>query len=208
MGSAAIIGEIAKERDVSLKELSRRVDIPYTTLYNAVKRDSKMDFETVQKIAQALDIDIGILYGEAENKGDPQHLKRLCSKISEVAEKYGRSEEEIVNWINKCLSVSEFDMSEAMANRLEFLSEDMAKNIFEQVDSLGADEQLEMAEGVNLLKRFKKEERRYVLDTVGMMLLLSATGLKEAFKRVSELSMLESYTKPISELADDSEDRR
>ena len=99
-------------------------------------------------------------------------------------------------------------MSEAMANRLEFLSEDMAKNIFEQVDSLGADEQLEMAEGVNLLKRFKKEERRYVLDTVGMMLLLNATGLKEAFKRVSELSMLESYTKPISELADDSEDRR
>lgn len=208
MGSAAIIGEIAKERDVSLKELSRRVDIPYTTLYNAVKRDSKMDFETVQKIAQALDIDIGILYGVAENKGDPQHLKRLCSKISEVAEKYGRSEEEIVNWINKCLSVSEFDMSEAMANRLEFLSEDMAKNIFEQVDSLGADEQLEMAEGVNLLKQFKKEERRYVLDTVGTMLLLSATGLKEAFKRVSELSMLESYTKPISELADDSEDRR
>lgn len=46
MGVAAIIGEIAKERDISLKELSRRVDIPYTTLYNAVKRDSKMDFET------------------------------------------------------------------------------------------------------------------------------------------------------------------
>ena len=208
MGSAAIIGEIAKERDVSLKELSRRVDIPYTTLYNAVKRDSKMDFETVQKIAQALHIDVGILYGVAENKGDPQHLKRLYSKISEVAEKYGRSEEEIVNWINKCLSVSEFDMSEAMANRLEFLSEDMAKNIFEQVDSLGADEQLEMAEGVNLLKRFKKEDRRYVLDTVGMMLLLNAIGLKESFKRVSELAMLESYTKPISELADGSEDKR
>ena len=54
MGAAAIIGEIAKERDISLKELSRRVDIPYTTLYNAVKRDSKMDFETVQKIADAL----------------------------------------------------------------------------------------------------------------------------------------------------------
>lgn len=208
MGSAAIIGEIAKERDISLKELSRRVDIPYTTLYNAVKRDSKMDFETVQKIAQALHIDVGILYGVTENKGDPQHLKRLYSKISEVAEKYGRSEEEIVNWINKCLSVSEFDMSEAMANRLEFLSEDMAKNIFEQVDSLGADEQLEMAEGVNLLKRFKKEDRRYVLDTVGMMLLLNAIGLKEAFKRVSELAMLESYTKPISELADGSEDKR
>ena len=56
MGAAAIIGEIAKEIDISLKELSRRVDIPYTTLYNAVKRDSKMDFETVQKIADALGV--------------------------------------------------------------------------------------------------------------------------------------------------------
>lgn len=207
MGSAAIIGEIAKERDISLKELSRRVDIPYTTLYNAVKRDSKMDFETVQKIAQALHIDVGILYGVAENKCDPQHLERLYSKISEVAEKYGRSEEEIVNWINECLSMSdEYDMSEAMANRLEFLSEDIAKNIYEQVNILSATDQLEFGEIVDTFGKFRKEDRRYVLDTVGMMRLLNATGLKEAFKRVSELAMLESYKKPLSEFANDSED--
>ena len=101
-----------------------------------------------------------------------------------------------------------YDMSEAVANRLEFLSGNMAKRVFEQVDSLSADEQLQMAEAVDLLTQFEKEERRYVLDTVGMMLLLNAIGLKEAFKRVSELAMLESYTKPISELADGSEDKR
>ena len=56
MGVATRIGEIAKENGISLKELSRQVDIPYTTLYHAVKRDSKMEFETVQKIAAALNI--------------------------------------------------------------------------------------------------------------------------------------------------------
>ncbi len=54
MGVATKIGEIAKEKGIALKELSRRTGIPYTTLYNAVKRDSKIDIETVRKIAAAL----------------------------------------------------------------------------------------------------------------------------------------------------------
>ena len=54
MGVATKIGEIAKEKGIPLKELSRRTGIPYTTLYNAVKRDSKIDIETVRKIAAAL----------------------------------------------------------------------------------------------------------------------------------------------------------
>lgn len=49
MGVASKIGEIAKSKGIALKELSRQTDIPYTTLYNAVKRDSKMEFETVKK---------------------------------------------------------------------------------------------------------------------------------------------------------------
>lgn len=50
MGVASKIGEIAKSKGIALKELSRQTDIPYTTLYNAVKRDSKMEFETVKKL--------------------------------------------------------------------------------------------------------------------------------------------------------------
>ena len=53
MGAAAKIGEIAKLKGIPLKEVSRRADIPYTTLYNAVKRDSKIELRTVQKAADA-----------------------------------------------------------------------------------------------------------------------------------------------------------
>lgn len=77
MGVAAKIGEIAKERGVALKELSRRVDVPYTTLYNAVKRDSKIDLETVNRIAKALNTDIGSFYSELELQiaGIPGHTE-------------------------------------------------------------------------------------------------------------------------------------
>lgn len=203
------IQEARKKAKLTQKELAEKVGIATITVQQYERGVRTPKIETLQKIAQALNIDVGVLYGVEVNKGNPQYLNRLYGKISEVAEKYGRPEEEVVNWINRCLSMSDkYDMSEAVANRLEFLSGNMAKRVFEQVDSLSADEQLQMAEAVNLLTQFEKEERRYVLDTIGRLLLLNATGLIEAFKRVTELAMLEGYTKPISELADGSEDKR
>lgn len=203
------IQEARKKAKLTQKELAEKVGIATITVQQYERGVRAPKIETLQKIAQALNIDVGVLYGVEVNKGNPQYLNRLYGKISEVAEKYGRPEEEVVNWINRCLSMSDkYDMSEAVANRLEFLSGNMAKRVFEQVDSLSADEQLQMAEAVDLLTQFEKEERRYVLDTIGRLLLLNATGLIEAFKRVTELAMLEGYTKPISELADGSEDKR
>lgn len=203
------IQEARKKAKLTQKELAEKVGIATITVQQYERGVRTPKIETLQKIAQALNIDVGVLYGVEVNKGNPQYLNRLYGKISEVAEKYGRPEEEVVNWINRCLSMSDkYDTSEAVANRLEFLSGNMAKRVFEQVDSLSADEQLQMAEAVDLLTQFEKEERRYVLDTIGRLLLLNATGLIEAFKRVTELAMLEGYTKPISELADGSEDKR
>ena len=203
------IQEARKKAKLTQKELAEKVGIATITVQQYERGVRTPKIETLQNIAQALNIDVGVLYGVEVNKGNPQYLNRLYGKISEVAEKYGRPEEEVVNWINRCLSMSDkYDMSEAVANRLEFLSGNMAKRVFEQVDSLSADEQLQMAEAVDLLTQFEKEERRYVLDTIGRLLLLNATGLIEAFKRVTELAMLEGYTKPISELADGSEDKR
>lgn len=203
------IQEARKKAKLTQKELAEKVGIATITVQQYERGVRTPKIETLQKIAQALNIDVGVLYGVEVNKGNPQYLNKLYGKISEVAEKYGRPEEEVVNWINRCLSMSDkYDMSEAVANRLEFLSGNMAKRVFEQVDSLSADEQLQMAEAVDLLTQFEKEERRYVLDTIGRLLLLNATGLIEAFKRVTELAMLEGYTKPISELADGSEDKR
>ena len=53
MGIGAKIGEVAKEKGISLKELSRKINIPYTTLYHAVKRDSKIEYEIAVKVATA-----------------------------------------------------------------------------------------------------------------------------------------------------------
>lgn len=56
--------KIAQERKISLKELSRRAEIPYTTIYNMVKRDSsRVSPENLQKLADALGVEIGELYG-------------------------------------------------------------------------------------------------------------------------------------------------
>ena len=187
------IQEARKKAKLTQKELAEKVGIATITVQQYERGVRTPKIETLQKIAQALNIDVGVLYGVEVDKGNPQYLNRLYGKISEVAEKYGRPEEEVVNWINRCLSMSDkYDMSEAVANRLEFLSGNMAKRVFEQVDSLSADEQLQMAEAVDLLTQFEKEERRYVLDTIGRLLLLNDAGLIEAFKRVTELAMLES----------------
>ncbi len=64
MGIGANVQKIAQERKISLKELSRRAGIPYTTIYNMVKRDSsRVSPENLQKLADALGVEIGKLYG-------------------------------------------------------------------------------------------------------------------------------------------------
>lgn len=64
MGIGANVQKIAQKENISLKELSRRAGIPYTTVYNMVKRDSdRISPENVQKLADALKVGIGELYG-------------------------------------------------------------------------------------------------------------------------------------------------
>lgn len=73
--------KIAQERKISLKELSRRAGIPYTTIYNMVKRDSsRVSPENLQKLADALGVEIGKLYGyvrydEVPKGCDPKRKK-------------------------------------------------------------------------------------------------------------------------------------
>ena len=65
------IGQIAKEKKINLHQLSKMVDIPYNTLYSFVKRKSdKVNFESLLKIADALDVKIDELY-------DPEEVKKV-----------------------------------------------------------------------------------------------------------------------------------
>lgn len=59
IGIGKQIGEIAKLKGISLKELSRMAAVPYTSVYSIVSRDSdRMDGKTLLKIVHALGIDI------------------------------------------------------------------------------------------------------------------------------------------------------
>ena len=209
------IGELLKharlDAGLTQKELAEKCGMADSAIrkYESGKIVPKVD--TMRRISNALNVDIGKLYGIEGGSCDTEQISRLYSKISLVAKKYGKSESDIVSWINKNLSNPNFDLSEAVANRLDFLSEDMAQNIYTQVKSLSANEQLDMGEVVELLGKFNSEERRYVLDVVGTMLLLNTNGQKEALKRVSELAMLDcysKYTKHLSQTAPSDSDNK
>ena len=56
------IKTIAEAKRISIKELSRMVGIPYTTLYNMVNRNTdRFDLGLLEDIARSLDVPIGTL---------------------------------------------------------------------------------------------------------------------------------------------------
>lgn len=57
MQTGEIIGNLAKEKGINLRQLSIKADVPYNTLYAIVKRkSSRVDVETLLKIAKALGV--------------------------------------------------------------------------------------------------------------------------------------------------------
>lgn len=60
------IGLLAAEKGISLRKLSEKACIPYTTLYSIVRRNSdKISMKTLGKIADALDVSITEVFGDA-----------------------------------------------------------------------------------------------------------------------------------------------
>ena len=58
MTPAERITTIAASKNITLKELSRRACIPYTTLYSIVKRNSAPKYDILIQIANALDVSV------------------------------------------------------------------------------------------------------------------------------------------------------
>lgn len=87
MGIGANIKNVAQKQGISLKELSRRAGIPYTTIYNMVKRDSnRVSPQNIQKIADALSVGAGELYGlRLLDKTTNSKLKSLIPYIGRIA---------------------------------------------------------------------------------------------------------------------------
>jgi len=68
MGIGVRLKNILKEKDITIKELSLKADIPSNTLYSITKRDNQnVRSDILQKIATALCIDVdALLYDEMQ----------------------------------------------------------------------------------------------------------------------------------------------
>jgi len=79
MGTGKKIGEECKRQGMTLRQLSIKAGVPYSTLYSAVKRDSNgMDAETLAKIADALAIDFNwLLHGYTLDEHNEVFIRRL-----------------------------------------------------------------------------------------------------------------------------------
>lgn len=59
MGTGKRVGDECKRQGLSLRQLAIKADIPYSTLYSAVKRDSDgITLDILKRIALALNIDL------------------------------------------------------------------------------------------------------------------------------------------------------
>ena len=138
MGVASKIGEISKEQGISIKELSRRVNVPYTTLYHAVKRDSKVELEIVKKIADVLDVPLTSLLGSTWGEAVAEDTLERMQKNGVTV--YNPLEDEVFSQIRiplnahprlkkswrrliEAFSCLNFDGQEVAADRVEELAQ-------------------------------------------------------------------------------------
>ena len=86
MGIGKRIKQKASEAGLNLKTVAKEADIPYTTLYSIVKRDSeRVDPSTLTKIAEALNVSMLKLATGEESFGD--RLKRIREQKNFSVEK-------------------------------------------------------------------------------------------------------------------------
>lgn len=63
MGIGRVLSDILKEKNTTVKDLSRDIGVPPTTIYSIIDRDNmKIDISVLIKICKALNVDINIFY--------------------------------------------------------------------------------------------------------------------------------------------------
>lgn len=137
MGVGAKIKEYAKKQGISLRQLSIQADVPYSTLYSAVQRDSNsMNIEILKKIAYALGTHLPVLLSadevlevlkkESANEVEFRHnAEQLLGEMEQEADKFleeqllakiGRlntdGKEKVAEYIEDLLEVSKYQEQE------------------------------------------------------------------------------------------------
>ena len=120
MGLGNRISYLVAKKGVSLKEVATKANIPYTTLYSMVKRDGKkVEYETLEKIAQALDISVN----------DILEIPDASSLPGLIDSAYMDNEEKIPN-------VNEIYRQEKLMEYFFLLNQDGQEKAVERVEEL------------------------------------------------------------------------
>lgn len=120
MGLGNRISYLVAKKGVSLKEVATKANIPYTTLYSMVKRDGKkVEYETLEKIAQALDISVN----------DILEIPDASSLPGLIDSAYMDNEENITN-------VNEIYRKEKLMEFFSLLNRDGQEKAVERVEEL------------------------------------------------------------------------
>ncbi len=122
MGLGNRISYLVAKKGVSLKEVATKANIPYTTLYSMVKRDGKkVEYKTLEKIAQALDISVNDILEIPDASSLPGLIDSAYmdneGNIPNINEKYRQER------IMDCFSKLNKDGQEKAVERVEELTE-------------------------------------------------------------------------------------
>lgn len=114
------IEEVAKSQGISLRALSERAEMPYTTLYSIVKRGSKrLSHENIVKLANALGVSMNELSPDASIRvNSAPEMVELQQKVAAGQ----ATEQEKQAWLEANLKGLE-----RMQHSIEFMLHDLAK---------------------------------------------------------------------------------
>lgn len=116
MAKFKLIRELAKERQISMRELASRIGKDETTL-QAIIRNGSTNTKTIEEIASVLDVPVGVFFGEAcaQKSSDgtvemPDSVRRLANgEGAEYAEFYSeiiRKKDEQIDRLLKIIESS------------------------------------------------------------------------------------------------------
>lgn len=87
MGIGKRIQELCKKRGLSIRKLSIMANVPYSTLYSIIKRDSDgVDSETISRIAKALNVPVMDIWIEIDEMCNYE-TERVAYELASISRK-------------------------------------------------------------------------------------------------------------------------
>lgn len=179
MKTGELIGAMAKGRGVSLRQLAMDAGIPYNTLYAIVRRKStRIDLETLQRIAESLRVPIASLLMDQESLS--RAIDNGLISPEEISAEMAIPLETVADIINQPDEYDPRFVAQLYAVSVMLISELRRMDQEQLVDFINASPRISHLSETRLLLAFRK---------------LNPDGQEEAVKRIEELAEIPKYQK-------------